>query len=126
MIPWASSTPAAACHGLALRPQLLIQTPLGLLQPRRPGRWDRPLLLGAPLVQPALSSAQPAAPALRRRQPPRQLVTATTAEPLVRFGVDAIRVFEDLASDLLGSHGWRAGRRSREPSCRRPRSARRR
>ena len=87
--------------GLALRPQLFLQAPLGLLQPRRARRRDRPRLLGAPLVQPALGLAQPPAPALRRRQLRRQLVAATITELLVLLGVDSAGLLEDLARDPL-------------------------
>src|SRR4051794_18476353 len=87
--------------GLALCPQLLVQPPLGFLEPLRPRRRDRPGLLRAPVIQPALGLTQPAPSTLGGRELGRQFVAAPIAEALVLFGVDAASLFQDLARELL-------------------------
>jgi hypothetical protein len=80
---------------------LFLEAALGLAQPVRPVTRNRPRLLRAFLVEPALGVTQPAPPALGRRHLRWQLVSARVTELRVFLGVDGVGLSEDLARDLL-------------------------
>jgi hypothetical protein len=80
---------------------VLFQAALSLLQPLGTRLRDRLRFGGAPLVEAALGFAQPAAPPLRRRQLPGQLVAAPVAVALVLGPVDRTGLGQNLAGDLV-------------------------
>ena len=84
-----------------LHPQLLLQTALCLLQPRRARTRDRLGFLGAFLIELAFGLAQPATPALAGREVLGQLIAALLAIELILGGVDFGGLFEDLPRDLI-------------------------
>ena len=87
--------------GVELDLVVFFEAPLGLLQALGPRAGDRARLPRALVIQAPARVAQPALPALRRRERLGQLVAARVAETLVLFGVDGVGVLEDLARDLL-------------------------
>jgi hypothetical protein len=87
--------------GADLRPQLLVQAALGLLDALWAAARHR-LRICRPLsFQPLLGFAQPRPPALTGRQLRRQLVAAAIAVELVFGRVGRDRVIDDLARELL-------------------------
>ena len=81
--------------------ELFLEPTTRLGESLRARAWDRPGLLGAPLIQPPAGIAQPPLAALARRERRRQLIAAPLAELLVLDRVDLGGLFEDLARDLL-------------------------
>jgi hypothetical protein len=90
--------------GVALDGELFFETPLGLAQPLRPRARNRLGLLGTALIQPLASLAQPALPALTRREDLGQLVAAPIPQDGGLRGVGGDRLFDDRASKLLIAH----------------------
>jgi hypothetical protein len=81
--------------------KLFMQSAARLKQSLWPRARDRPSLLCASLIEPALSIAQPPLTPFPRDQRRRQLVAAGVTELLVLARVDLGRLLENLARDLL-------------------------
>jgi hypothetical protein len=85
--------------GLALGPQLLLETALGLLQTLGPRTRDRARLLGALLIEATLRLAQPLPATLGAGQFCGELITTRLAVELVLGRVDGLGLLDDLARD---------------------------
>ena len=84
-----------------LDPQLLLQTTLGLFQPRGTRTRDRPCSVGAFLIELAFGLAQPPTTALAGREVLGQLIAALIAVELILGCVDFGGLFEDLPRDPI-------------------------
>ena len=87
--------------GAQLAEQLLVQAPLGFLEPLGAVARNRPRLLRALRFELALGFAQPRPPALAGAQLLGQLIAARVAVELILGRVDGLGFFEDLARELL-------------------------
>jgi len=87
--------------GADLRPELLVQAPLGFLQTLRAAPRNRLRIRGPLGPEAPLGFTQPPAPTLSSRELRRQFVAARVAVKLVFGGIDRLDFLEDLARELL-------------------------
>ncbi len=87
--------------GAQLAPQLLVQAPLGFLEPLGTAARHRPRLLSALRFELALGFAQPRPTTLAGAQLLGQFIAARVAVELVLGRVDGLGFFEDLARESL-------------------------